>query len=155
MTDLKRALDAARSYRATAQAALAKRLAAKHIDADQRAAHGFAWIATYVAALRQMRRWAESGHNGELEQLILQAAFGEYLAQVFGGIPMNQGEFIRLAELGLTRGETAGLHDLVLLERGNTAEAVADLEAYLAHSEDGLDLDLIADRLSALRNANG
>jgi len=40
-------------------------------------------------------------------------------------------------------------------ERGNTAEAVADLEAYLAHSEDGLDLDLIADRLSALRNANG
>ena len=40
-------------------------------------------------------------------------------------------------------------------ERGNTAEAVADLEAYLANSEDGLDRDLIADRPSALRNDNG
>jgi regulator of sirC expression with transglutaminase-like and TPR domain len=40
-------------------------------------------------------------------------------------------------------------------ERGNTLEAMADLEAYLAHAEDGLDIDLIADRLSALRNANG
>jgi regulator of sirC expression with transglutaminase-like and TPR domain len=40
-------------------------------------------------------------------------------------------------------------------ERGNTLEAMADLEAYLAHAEDGLDIDLVADRLSALRNANG
>lgn len=40
-------------------------------------------------------------------------------------------------------------------ERGNTLEAMADLEAYLAHAEDGLDIDLIADRLSVLRNANG
>lgn len=40
-------------------------------------------------------------------------------------------------------------------ERGNTADAVTDLEAYLTHAEDGLDIDLIADRLSALRNASG
>ena len=40
-------------------------------------------------------------------------------------------------------------------ERGNTAPAVADLEAYLAHAEDGLDVDMIADKLSALRRANG
>ena len=39
-------------------------------------------------------------------------------------------------------------------ERGNTAEAVADLETYLAHAEDGLDIDLIADRLNALRSAS-
>ena len=36
---------------------------------------------------------------------------------------MNQGEFLRLTELGLTHSETAGLHDLVLAERGNTVAA--------------------------------
>ena len=33
----------------------------KLLEREQFAAHGFAWIATYVAALRQMRRWAEGG----------------------------------------------------------------------------------------------
>lgn len=40
-------------------------------------------------------------------------------------------------------------------ERGNAAEAVADLQTYLAHAEDGLDIDLISDRLNALRRAGG
>ena len=38
-------------------------------------------------------------------------------------------------------------------ERGHTAEAIADLEAYLANAEDGLDIDVVADRLQALRRA--
>ena len=38
-------------------------------------------------------------------------------------------------------------------ERGDSVQAVADLEAYLDNVEDGLDVDLIADRLSALRAA--
>lgn len=37
-------------------------------------------------------------------------------------------------------------------ELGNTAQAITDLETYLDHAEDGLDIDLIANRLSALRN---
>ena len=36
-------------------------------------------------------------------------------------------------------------------ECGDASQAVADLEAYLDNVEDGLDVDLIADRLSALR----
>ena len=40
-------------------------------------------------------------------------------------------------------------------ERGNTAEAVADLETYLTHAEEGLDIDVVADRLAALRSAGG
>ncbi len=36
-----------------------------------------------------MRRWAEAGSAGELEQLILQSAFGEYLAQLKGGIALS------------------------------------------------------------------
>ncbi|MBY0411819.1 MAG: tetratricopeptide repeat protein [Burkholderiaceae bacterium] len=39
-------------------------------------------------------------------------------------------------------------------ELGNTEQAVEDLETYLYHAEDGLDIDLIAERLNALRNVS-
>ncbi len=74
------------------------------VDAAQRAAHGLAWLATYVEALRQMLAWAErlsaAGKFGEFEQLLLQAAFAEYAAQIPGGIPMSQGEVARAGQLG-------------------------------------------------------
>jgi len=38
-------------------------------------------------------------------------------------------------------------------ELGHTAQAVSDLEAYLAHVEEGLDIDAIAARVSELRRA--
>jgi regulator of sirC expression with transglutaminase-like and TPR domain len=34
-----------------------------------------------------------------------------------------------------------------------TQEAVQDLETYLAHAEDGLDADMVAERLNALRRS--
>ncbi len=75
------------------------------IEANQTAAHGLAWLATYQQSLQQMQRWAEAldadGKFGEIEQLLHQIAFGEYLHQVAGGIPMNQGEVIRLQDIGL------------------------------------------------------
>ncbi len=75
------------------------------IEAHQTAAHGFAWLATYHQSLQQMQRWAEAlqtdGKFGEMEQLLHQIAFGEYLHQIAGGIPMNQGEVVRLHDLGL------------------------------------------------------
>jgi (2S)-methylsuccinyl-CoA dehydrogenase len=75
------------------------------IEANQTAAHGLAWLATYVESLRQMQAWAErltsDDKFGEVEQLLLQIGFGEYLHQIAGGIPMNQGEILRLADLGL------------------------------------------------------
>src|SRR5689334_8933381 len=59
---------------------------AARLDRHQFAAHGLAWMATYVEALRQMRLWAgrlaDNGALREVEQLMLQAAFGEYLAQM-------------------------------------------------------------------------
>ena len=73
----------------------------KLLEREQFAAHGFAWIATYVAALRQMRRWAEAGAGGELESLILQSAYGEYLAQLKGGIAISQVEIVRPGDFGL------------------------------------------------------
>ncbi|SLN74493.1 acyl-CoA dehydrogenase family protein [Ruegeria meonggei] len=75
------------------------------IEVNQTAAHGLAWLATYNQSLQQMQRWAEAleadGKFGEIEQLLLQIAFGEYLHQVAGGIPMNQGEVLRLQDMGL------------------------------------------------------
>ena len=75
------------------------------IEANQTAAHGLAWLATYHESLRQMQGWAErlqaDGTFGEVEQLLHQIAFGEYLAQIVGGIQMNQGEIVRLRDLGL------------------------------------------------------
>jgi len=69
------------------------------------------WLATYVESLRQMQNWAErlqaDGKFGEIEQLIHQIAFGEYLAQLRGGIPMSQGEIIRLNDIGV---DAAGLN---------------------------------------------
>ena len=75
------------------------------LDREQRAAHGLAWIATYVEALRQMVRWARALEReqrlGEIETLIVQAAFGEYLAQLAGGIAMSQNEIVRPSDLGI------------------------------------------------------
>ncbi|MCL4158240.1 UNVERIFIED_CONTAM: hypothetical protein GTU68_032736, partial [Idotea baltica] len=47
-------------------------------------------------------RLSDAGSFGELEQLLLQAAFGEYLSQIIGGIPMSQGEFARLSDMGVS-----------------------------------------------------
>ncbi len=110
---------------------------ASALDANQYAAHGFAWFSTYVTALKQMKAWADrletQGKFGTLEQLILQAAFGEYLAQIQGGIAMSQGEFIRLSTLGVPGDVIAALGDsravTTLSGMGNndaTRRAIAD-----------------------------
>ena len=103
------------------------KLSSRLLDESQHAAHGLAWLATYAATLRELTsfagRLAADGQLGETERLTLQIAAGEYLNHVAGGIPMNQGEFVRLSDLGVTRSELAGLYELVLLERGNTPEA--------------------------------
>src|SRR3546814_18741953 len=61
------------------------RAAAALLEREQFAAHGLAWMNTYVAALRQLADWAErleaAGTFGEPDGLILQAGLGEYLQQ--------------------------------------------------------------------------
>lgn len=85
------------------------------VDAVQHAAHGLAWLATTVEGLRQMHVWAtrlkEEGRFGEFEQLILAAAFAEYLSQIAGGIPMSQGEIIRPEAMGVSRADVRQLED--------------------------------------------
>jgi (2S)-methylsuccinyl-CoA dehydrogenase len=87
------------------------------LDQAQAAAHGLAWLATYVEALRQMLGWAKrlesAGRFGEMEQLLLAAGFGEYLAQLAGGIPMSQGETVRPTALGVPMSEVRRFEDSV------------------------------------------
>ena len=106
------ALDGAEALLSEARGVLREKVTAKDrvsgkmLEAEQQAAHGLAWLATYVEALRQMLGWARrletEGKFGELEQLLLQVAFGEYLAQLRGGVPMSQGETVRPQDLGLS-----------------------------------------------------
>jgi len=106
------------------------RVSAALIEQHQTAAHGLAWLATYAQALRQMQKWADKlsgeGRFGETEQLIHQIAFGEYLWQIYGGIQMNQGEMLRLQDLGLSQDDMRDMMDpaiMALTQGGNTQNA--------------------------------
>ncbi|MFN3620364.1 acyl-CoA dehydrogenase family protein [Sphingorhabdus sp.] len=96
------ALLAVEGYRDAANAALALRLAKRSIDSDQRAAHGFAWVATSVAALEAVRDWLVSNDGGtQLDQKVATLIFAETLGQLTGGLPMGQNEIFRPVDLGV------------------------------------------------------
>jgi (2S)-methylsuccinyl-CoA dehydrogenase len=114
------------------------RVSAQLLDQEQRAAHGLAWFATYVEAMRQLGAYAErmsaAGRFGALEELVVRIGLGEYLAQMLGGIPMSQGEFVRPGDLGLGPKDiaarvTAEVEELIAT--GNTAENRARLVALM------------------------
>ncbi|MFN3845854.1 MAG: acyl-CoA dehydrogenase family protein [Paracoccaceae bacterium] len=104
------------------------------MEEHQYAAHALSWLATYTEALRQMQAWAvrlqSDGKFGEIESLILQIAYGEYLNQIHGGIPMSQGEVARLQDLGLAPADR-GAAVQTLMAQGNTAAARARLVALM------------------------
>ena len=116
------------------QVTVAGRVAVEALEAHQFAAHALAWLATYDASLRQMRAWAgrlaAAGKFGEMEALLLQIAFGEYLCQIRGGIPMSQGEIARPGDLGLVL-PAPGAAVAALMALGNTAPARARLVALM------------------------
>jgi (2S)-methylsuccinyl-CoA dehydrogenase len=111
------ALQAAEAFREAARHAVANLVApagkvdAEALEREQYAAHGFAWLATYVAALEALLGWAErleaEGNSRELERLILQLGFAEYLRQMVGGIALSQVESSRPADLGLDESAVA------------------------------------------------
>lgn len=93
-------LAAAQRYRDEALMVLARRLETRDIDAEQRAAHGFAWIATAVAALESVDIWAEQS-TAPIDRIVCELAFAETIAQLVGGLPMGQNEIVRPADLGI------------------------------------------------------
>ncbi|MBT0959227.1 acyl-CoA dehydrogenase family protein [Alphaproteobacteria bacterium KMM 3653] len=111
------------------------RVSSRLVEVHQTAAHGVAWLATYETALSQMQNWgarlSEAGTFGEAEQLILQIVFGEYLNQIEGGIPMGQGELVRLRDMGV-EGGLEGEAVAALMARGNSQAARTRLIALCA-----------------------
>ena len=140
----KAAVPAVQSIFASAKDGVAARVcvdgrpASDLIDEHQTAAHGLAWLATYKTALEQMQLWAErlqaDGKLGETEQLLLQIAFAEYLAQIGGGIPMSQSEMVRLDDVGVTDQDWEAFFVpavTTLIKRGNTQAARSRLAALM------------------------
>ena len=112
------------------------KISAAALDREQRATHALAWYATYVEALRQMARWGRRLEHdkkfGEIEQLLLLAAFAEYLPQLAGGIAMSQSEIARPHSMNIddaTIGEfwTPAIAELVQTgQRSEVRAAIAD-----------------------------
>jgi (2S)-methylsuccinyl-CoA dehydrogenase len=105
------------------------RIVGRVFDREQRAAHGLAWLATYVEAVRQLAAYAErmarNGALGELEEHLVRIGLGEFAAQIAGGIPISQGEIARASDLGLSAAQLAARLDQTveeLIATGNTAE---------------------------------
>jgi (2S)-methylsuccinyl-CoA dehydrogenase len=119
------------------------RTVARMFDREQRATHGLAWLATYVEALRQLAAYAQRmtdvGSFGETEELLVRIGAGEFLAQVAGGIPMSQGEIVRLADLGLNAAAVAARMTPAvehLIATGNTAQHRARLVELIRQGHD-------------------
>ncbi|PKP87978.1 MAG: acyl-CoA dehydrogenase [Alphaproteobacteria bacterium HGW-Alphaproteobacteria-17] len=158
--DLRSALQAADAYRAAAADALAARLVERPIDREQRAAHGFAWVATTVAALEAVQGWVESGRGANpLDARIATLAFAEGIGQLVGGLPMGQNEMFRPADLGIgaaARTLAESCADLLeadhVVLRAEVAAALADGH-WPSETLHDADLDAIRDQFRRFTDA--
>ncbi|MEQ1951161.1 acyl-CoA dehydrogenase family protein [Mesorhizobium sp. CN2-181] len=157
------ACEAAARYLAEAGRAVAERvtvdgrISAPALDREQRAVHGFAWIATTVTAIEKSVAWAkqlaDDDRLGEMEMLALRIGVGEYFAQLIGGLPMSQNEIARPIDLGIEVAATRLASDEyvdALVRSGNTAENRTALVAGL-RSGDGITEDLGDETLDMIR----
>jgi len=118
------------------------KLSAALIEREQHAAHGLSWLATYAQSVREMLHYAErmisEGRFGRTEELLTRIGLGEYLAQIFGGIPMSQGEFVRPSDFHLSAAQVAARqNDAIarLIATGNTAPNRAELADKIDHAD--------------------
>ncbi len=128
------ALSAAEAYTEQARQSVAAMVSANGkvsaglLEQEQLAAHGLAWLSTYTAALRESLRWAErleaDNGLGELEALLMQAGFGEYLNQMAGGLMLSQGEIVRPGDMGLDAGALTGSAGAKALMAGGSTAVV-------------------------------
>ncbi|MGH6802700.1 MAG: acyl-CoA dehydrogenase family protein, partial [Methyloceanibacter sp.] len=129
------------------------------LEREQHAAHGLAWIATYVEALRQLasyaRRMEGEGRFGEMESLLARIGAAEYLSQLFGGVMMSQGETARLHELGVKESDQADfltpsvralIQGATPETRARVVELIKESQGTAAFGDTGLDETLQAIR---------
>ena len=129
------------------------------LEREQHAAHGLAWLATYVEALNQLADYAArldgEGRFGEMERLLAQIGAAEYLSQLAGGVAMSQGETARLHELGVDDGNqaaflTSSVRALIAAAtpeaRARAVELIKDSQGTATYGDTGLDETLQAIR---------
>lgn len=149
--DARTALDALGRYVAGARAALAQAVMDQggkpdpaRLEAEQRRAHGFAWLAAHAEALEALQHWAarleETGRFRRVERLQHAIAFSEYLSRAAYGLPMGQSEMVRPHDLGASEAAGVLAADPAvrrMIAAGGAPEARADLAAALADGEWG------------------
>lgn len=141
MSDAVKILDI---YLASAKATTGKTLAPNGkpdraaFKTHQQMAHGLAWVTTYIETLREVSNWTKrleaDGQLGEIEQLLSQILFSEYISQIIGGIPMNQGEMVRPADFGLLPEDMEALSAPSLqnlIKNGKTPDVMAQAARHL------------------------
>lgn len=114
------------------------------LNEEQFAGHGLSWIMTYATGLRELLHWAKRldqvGQRGEIENLILQAAFGEYINQLQSGVAISQGEIVRPGDMGMKDPDTATLSmgaAGLLVKEGNTNKVRMRIAALIEAGEFG------------------
>ena len=161
----RRGLTLAEQFLAQARHATARqvqrdgRVDAALVDIHQLAAHGFAWQATYVEALRQSLLWAtglrDAGRLTAVEAAMLRLGFAEFLAQIGSGIPMSQTEIVRPGDIGIDAEAThAFLRDPVLAELNAPEALAAARQTVVAAATVGNfgDVGLADDTIAAIRD---
>jgi (2S)-methylsuccinyl-CoA dehydrogenase len=129
------------------------------LEAEQHAAHGLAWTATYVEALRQAANYAQrmqdEGRFGELEALLSQIGAAEYASQLLGGVVMSQNEIVRAHELGVSEKDHATfltpevralISSVTPATRARAIELIKTAQGTAAFGDPGLDETLEAMR---------
>jgi (2S)-methylsuccinyl-CoA dehydrogenase len=151
-----RAMKAAARASVTAMVSKDGKIDSALFEANQTAAHGYAWLATYVAALEQMLGWAQrlqaEAKLGELESLMLQAAFGEYIAQLTGGIAMSQCEIVRPGDMGLDGHCLSSPETKLLRKQGYTAPVRARIAELIQDGQHFGDAGLEDETLTMIRD---
>jgi (2S)-methylsuccinyl-CoA dehydrogenase len=144
---LESAADAAATLKDSAVEAVAAKVSSGDkidggaFEREERAAHGLAWVATYVEAIKQIadyaRRMESEGRFGEIERLLAQIGAAEYLGQLFGGVMMSQGEIVRMHELGLTKDQHMAIltEPVVKLITSTTPETRARAVELIKHAQ--------------------
>jgi len=112
-------------------------LDASLVDQNQRILHGYAWIVSIQMALKALLQWAtDTQANGKftnVENHYLDIAYGEYLAQIVGGVAMGQNEIVRASDFGLEEKASELSADPSVnhfLKTGNTPEKRQILAEY-------------------------
>ncbi|MGR3542398.1 MAG: acyl-CoA dehydrogenase family protein [Hasllibacter sp.] len=141
----------------TARAALRRdvtedgKVAPARLEAAQHRAHGLAWLATTAEALRQLHLWADAlDEANEADRLVLRIGAAELVQQLIHGIPMNQQEVARPADLGLGAADLAPLH-ACLAALAPSQDDKSRLAALLADGISpatgaGEEMDMVADQ---------